>query len=175
MAKQTRRSEALGVAIQMEREGMAFYQKAAEGMKESLGKKMFLSLVGDEKRHVEIFQQMAAEAGVRPAGMDEIDQQGPIARIAGIFQDVGRKVKKEIKPDDDDIKVIEVAKGMEEKAYFFYVDVAKSVNDAAEKDILLKIAEEENEHFRILEDTRMYLTYPKMWHIIQERPVIDGG
>ena len=64
---------------------------------------------------------------------------------------------------------------MEEKAYFYYTGAAKTMADAQEKKILLKIAEEENEHFRILNDTRLYLTYPEMWNIIQEKPVIDGA
>jgi rubrerythrin len=80
-----------------------------------------------------------------------------------------------MKSSDGDIKAIDLALGMEEKAYAYYTDAAKAMTDGQEKDILLKIAEEENEHFRILSDTRLYLTYPQMWHIIQEKPVIDGG
>ncbi len=64
---------------------------------------------------------------------------------------------------------------MEEHSYRYYVKAAKALRDAKEKEILRKIAEEENAHFRILSDTRLYLTYPEMWHIIQEKPVIDGG
>lgn len=38
-----------------------------------------------------------------------------------------------------------------------------------------KIALEENEHSRILDDTLLYLTDPAQWQIKEEKPLIDGG
>ena len=175
MAKGTGRSDALGAAIRMEEEGIRFYTKAAGQSRDPLGKKMFLSLVKDEERHAQIFREMAAQEGVRPSRVGEMDKASPAARIRSIFKGAAGKVKKALKADAGDVKVIDIALRMEEKAYFHYSEAAKAMTDSREKRILQKIAEEENEHFRILNDTRLYYTYPQMWHIIQERPVIDGG
>lgn len=173
MAKQTKRSGALGVAIQMEKEGIAFYTKAADQTKNPLGRKMFLSLVGDEQRHVRIFEELAAQEGVIPSAAEELDDNNPMKRAGSFFKAASKKTGKTA--SDDDIKAIDFALGMEKDAYFFYLNAAKAVSDPAEKEILQKIAEEENQHFRILNDTRLYLSYPEMWHIIQEKPLIDGG
>lgn len=175
MAKKMKRSDALGVAVRMEQEGIEFYTTAGRECRDPLGKRMFLSLVKDEERHLEIFREMAAQKGVRPGRADEMDESSPAKRVRPIFKGAAKKLKKALKAGDGDLQAIDVALGMEEKAYFYYTEAAKATGDAGERNILLKIAEEENEHFRILNDTRLYLTYPQMWHIIQEKPVIDGG
>lgn len=176
MAEQDKRSEALGVAIQMEKEGIGFYTRASEQHSHPFGKKMFASLAKDEERHVAIFQEMAAAAGVRPSRADELDQEGPLKRMNAIFREVGKQVAEAMSPSDDDIKVIGIAKEMEQKAYAFYTETADQATDDEEaKAILRKIALEENEHYRILEDTRLYLTDPAEWNLKEEKPLIDGG
>ncbi len=175
MTEEFRRSEALGIAVRMENQGMDFYRKASEQSSHPFEKRMFLSLVQDEKRHAEIFRQMAEREGVRPSTLDEMNREGPIKRISAIFRDVATQIKQELKPDDDDIKVIDIAKGLEEKAYDFYSSTAKQITDAAEKALFEKIAAEENEHWRILDDTKLYLTDPAQWHLKEEKPLIDGG
>ena len=175
MADKAKRSDALGIAIRMEEEGIRFYSKAAEQAENDLVKKMFASLVKDEERHREIFQEMAAQAGVRPSRADELGESSPAKRIQSIFKGAAAKVKKSLRDTGEIVQAIDIALGMEEKAYFSYTAAAKKMAGGQEKEILLKIAEEENEHFRILSDTRLYLTYPQMWHIIQEKPVIDGA
>jgi len=35
--------------------------------------------------------------------------------------------------------------------------------------------DEQNEHFRLLEDTLLYLTDPVEWNFKEEKPLIDGG
>lgn len=175
MAGKAKRSDALGIAIRMEEEGIQFYSKAAEQAENTLAKKMFASLVKDEERHRAIFQEMATQEGVRPSRANELEESSPAKRIQSIFKGAAAKAKKSLKSTDEVVRALDIALGMEEKAYLFYAGAAKTMADALEKEILLKIAEEENEHFRILNDTRLYLTYPEMWNIIQEKPVIDGA
>ena len=175
MTEDLKRSEALGAAINMEKEGMAFYRQAAEKMADPLAKKMFLSLVEDERRHAEIFQQMADQAGVRPTAVEELDKESPLQRVRTIFHDAAKQVREDLSPDDDQVKVIDIAKDMEQKAYDFYTATAKECDDPTEKDILGKIAAQENEHWRILDDTKLYLTNQAEWNIKEEKPVIDGG
>lgn len=175
MATSAKRSDALGVAIHMEQEGIKFYTEAGERSANLRGKRMFFSLVKDEERHLAIFREMAAREGVRPSRADELEKSSPVSRIGPLFKGAAGKARQAMKSSDGDIKAIDIALGMEEKAYSCYTAAAKAMADGQEKKILLKIAEEENEHFRILNDTRLYLTYPQMWNIIQEKPVIDGG
>lgn len=175
MAEQDKRSEALGIAVQMEREGMEFYRKASDRSAHPFTKKMLLSLVEDEKRHEQIFREMAKEAGVRPRTLDEMDKEGPLKRIAAIFRETAARLKEEVKPEDDDIKVINIARDMERKAFDFYSATAGQMDDPVERSAFEKIAAQENDHWRILDDTLLYLTNPAEWHIKEEKPLIDGG
>lgn len=175
MAKTAKRSDALGVAVKMEQEGSKYYKKAAKAAKNPLGKKMFLSLAKDEERHEKLFKEMAREAGVDPSDAGEIKRLELHKRMEELFRAVAKKAKKAAKADDNDIKAIDIALGMEEESYKYYTDAAKGIQDSAEGEILRRIADEENEHFKILNDTRLYLAYPQMWYIMQEKPVIDGG
>lgn len=175
MATAKKRSEALGTAIRMEEEGIKFYTRCAGRVRSPLAAKMFRSLVGDEKRHKAVFRAMAKEEGVLPAAAKEIGRGNPLQRRENIFREAGRLLKRSLKPSDGDIKAIDMALEMEGKSFAFYMEVARNCRDEQEGRILLRIASEENEHYRILNDTRLYLTYPEMWHIIDEKPLIDGG
>ena len=86
-----------------------------------------------------------------------------------------RQVKEDLNAEDDQVKAIDIALGMEESAYKFYKDTADACENADAKEMLLKIANEENEHYRILDDTRLYLTNQAEWFIKEEKPVIGGG
>ncbi len=172
MTHQSKISDALGIAVQMEQEGQRFYAEAAEKMTHPFGRRMFLSLAKDEQRHERVFRQMAREEGVRPGEMDEINQEGPIKRIRAIFREAAKDA---ISPGADDVEAIKAAMKLEEAAYQFYSETAESSDNATERSVLEKIALEENEHFRILDDTLLYLTDPAEWNIKEEKPLIDGG
>jgi len=175
MSDQARVSEAIGAAVEMERKGIAFYQAAAQKMSDPFAKKMFLSIAEDEKRHERIFRDMAAKAGARPADLQEMNREGPIRRVQAIFRELGRKVTEDVRPDDDRIKALDMALRMEEESYAFYSETAKTCPDEKEKEMFLLIANEENEHYRLFDDTKLYLTNPAEWNIKEEKPLIDGG
>ena len=175
MSEPSKNSEALGIAVNMEEEGIAFYKKTAERMTDPFAKKMFLSIAEDERRHKRIFEQMAQAEGVTPADVGQAETDGPIARIQAIFKELGRKVKEDLDPEDSQIDALNIAIDMEKKAYDFYNSAAQDCPDAGEQEILRKIAKEENEHWRIFDDTKLYLTDQAEWNIKEEQPVIDGG
>jgi rubrerythrin len=118
---------------------------------------------------------MAAEEGVRPAEADEISKEGPIRRVSTIFKSMAEDLKAEMKPDDDDLAIIRKALELEKQAFEAYTQWSKESRDPTESSILEMMALEENEHWRILDDTLLYLTYPEEWHIKEEKPLIDGG
>ncbi len=172
MGSPSKISEALGIAVHMEQEGQEYYAKAAHIMTHPFVKSMFLSLVKDELRHEQVFRKMALDAGIRPAEMDEMDQEGPIQRIRAVFKQAGEAAAAD---GENDAEVLRTAMKMEEGAYKFYTETAEATENETEKEILRKIAAEENEHYRILDDTLLYMTDPVKWNLKEENPVIDGG
>jgi len=175
MATPSSVSEALGIAIRMEQEGQKFYADAAARMEHPFGRRMFESLVSDEKRHERVFREMAEKRGVRPASASEIDPRGPAVRVSAIFRSMADKLSATVRPSDDDIVVLRQAMELERAAFEFYSDTSRLTANSVEKEILRDIAGEENEHYRILDDTLLYLTNPTEWHLKEEHPLIDGG
>ena len=175
MSDERKTSEALGIAVEMERKGMAFYNEAVTRTSNPFAQEMFRSLANDEKKHERVFLQMAEETGVRPSELDEMDPAGPIRRIQAIFKNAAAGIRGQATDQGNDIKVIQIAKGMEQEAFHFYASAAGNAEDALEKEAFEKIARQENEHWRILDDTQLYLTDPAKWHLKEENPLIDGG
>ena len=164
MIRKSKISEALDIAVRMEQEGQAFYAEAAEKMTHPFGRRMFLSFVNDEQRHEQIFRQMAREEGCLPAETDEIKPEGPTKRIRAIFRDT---TKDAVSPGADGVELIRAAMEVEERAFRLYSEMAKATDSATERSILEKIAREENEHSRILDDTLLYLYLagPAQWRL----------
>ncbi|KYK21001.1 hypothetical protein AYK21_01240 [Thermoplasmatales archaeon SG8-52-2] len=53
--------DAILTAIQMEKDGYAFYTKAAAQTQSDMGRTIFESLAADEQRHLDVFQKMFEE------------------------------------------------------------------------------------------------------------------
>ena len=53
--------DAIKTAIQMEKDGYSFYQKAAAQTSSDMGRTVFKSLAADELLHVEVFEKLFNE------------------------------------------------------------------------------------------------------------------
>ena len=53
---------AIEIAIKMEKDAIEFYTEAAGKTTNPVGKKMFLSITEDEKRHLQLLSQIFREA-----------------------------------------------------------------------------------------------------------------
>ena len=49
---------AIEIAVKMEKDAISFYQDAARKTKNPVGKKMFLTITEDEKRHLKMLSQI---------------------------------------------------------------------------------------------------------------------
>ncbi len=168
--EQAKRSEALAVAIQLETDGMKFYEEASGKTTKPFGKRMFLSLVEDERRHLKMLHDIAKEI----APMDECDA-GAVFKgtIKTIFKEVTDNLQTRLEADPDDVEAVKIAMEFEEKGYKFYEKAAGEATDANEKKLFDILAVEENGHWTILEDTYTYLTAPEQWDIRENPPLLD--
>lgn len=169
-----RMADTIRTGIAMEAEGLRAYQEAATRTSHPFAKEMFLSLASDEKRHQEWFEALAAKRGIAPAPLDHLDPDGFLKSIREVFGKLRGQLGA-VAVDADDIKAIDAALGLEEESYKLYAEAAKAAADPDEKALLEFVAHEENNHYRILDDTKLYLTDPEKWNIKEENPLIDGG
>ena len=168
--EQAKGSEALAVAIQLETDGMKFYEEASGKTSNPFGKRMFLSLVEDERRHLKMLHDIAKDI----APMGQCDAGAVFkGKITTIFKEVTDNLQKRIEADPDDVEAVKIAMEFEGKGYKFYEKSAAEATDPNEKKLFDILAVEENGHWTILEDTYTYLTAPEQWDIRENPPLLD--
>ncbi|MBN1958019.1 MAG: ferritin family protein [Desulfuromonadales bacterium] len=141
-------------AMKMELEGQAFYQKlAAETASEGL-RKIFTELADDEQKHYAIFSKLKAAEGV-----DAMADSRALETARNLFS--------ELQADQDSNQLLKTnldgyqyAMQAEKESADLYRDAAEKEPDPAIKELLLKIAQEEDKHLNILENIFDFVNAP---------------
>ncbi|MBU6391316.1 MAG: ferritin family protein [Planctomycetes bacterium] len=143
-------------AMQMEKDGESYYRELTEKIG-NLGLKRILTMLADaEVIHYNILLKMKKNEKI---GMTDT----PIlADVKNIF--IKMKEEKEITGINiSQVELYKKAQQIEEKSQNFYLDKAGEVEDLLQKEIFLKIAEEEKKHFFILESVIDFVSRPQRW------------
>lgn len=159
----------LQYAIQLERDGQAFYAEAAANTRNPLGKKMFESLAADERRHEEV---LLALAGNRA---DELVGELPKKRLATLFATLGAQARAELGADAGDTAALEKALEMERASIAHYRAQGERAVSERARALYARLVEEENQHADILENCLTYLNKTGQWYLWEEGAVLDGG
>jgi rubrerythrin len=158
----------IALAIKTEKDGIEFYKQAAQKTTHPFGKEMFLSFIEDEKRHLEILEQISKEMDV------PFDTTySPRNRLKTIFENVADQVIDHITPTTDEIEAIKLALEIENEGYEFYEDQAQ--NNPQHSTLFERLAREESEHISVLQNLRNYLTDTGHWFMYEEHQMVDGG
>lgn len=167
---------ALEKAMEVERQGKAFYEEAAERVQDPAGKDVFRTLAKDEVEHIRLLQ----------AEYDKIESEGEWmaldeARVCEpqtplkLFPDQ-RDAALIIPPTATDIDALKLAMDFEEKGYKAYVQAQKETDDPKGKKVFAFLAKQENSHYVFLQKTLDYLVNQGVWYFDeQEFPMFDGG
>ncbi len=167
-------SKIIRTAIDMEEDGIDFYQKAAEKSSHPLGRKMFLSFTEDEKRHLAVLEEILAD--LKFSDFDQFFQEKtPREKITSIFKEVKKEVKERIAANPDEIEALEIGMNMESKSVKFYQEALEKAGDISQKAFLRRLVEEEKEHYQILQNTHSYLKDSGDWFLWEEKGLLDGG
>jgi len=161
-------------AIDMEEDGIGFYQKAAEKSSHPLGRKMFLSFTEDEKRHLAVLKEILAD--LKFSDFHQLFQEKtPREKITSIFKEGKKEVKERIAANPDEIEALEIGINMESESVEFYQEAFKKAEDTPQKTFLGRLVEEEKEHYQILQNTHSYLKNSGDWFLWEEKGLLDGG
>ncbi len=163
-------NEALELAIQTERDGIAFYRNAADKTADGLGRKMFLSLVSDEERHLAVLQRISCEESVC---IEDLGDVMPKMRLKTIFSEATDAADTGASSESD-VAAITIAMEMEQKGYEQYARDAKDATDPVVAKIYERLAAEENEHWEILSETLSYLQDTGNWYMWGEYSFPQG-
>jgi len=105
-------------AIKMETDAISFYREAAEKTSHPFGKKMFLSFVEDEKRHLEMLSDLFKS-------MDfTLKTAEPMENMKTIFESLKDEMMEKISASTDELNAIKIAMDMEKEGYEHYKKTA---------------------------------------------------
>jgi len=145
-------SQALEMALQIEENGEAFYEAAAESSDDSEVAQLFEELAARERRHYEVFAAMAEAVGPPPEPSDEeIGDYASFLQVAldnAVFDGADKALRMAEEARDRDA-ALRAAMGFEKDTMLFYYDLREMVDDA-DRATITDIINEEKQHLRRL-------------------------
>jgi rubrerythrin len=147
--------EVLKIAEQIERNGIAFYETAAERFGGDM-KRTLLRLADMERTHEQIFATMRRE--LPDQGYKAIDPEGEAGRYLAAFADGQIFAPKAdstalLGPEKSERDILETAIGLEKDSVVFYVAIKDAVPESLGEDKIDWIIQEEMAHIVLLSKT----------------------
>ncbi len=143
-------------AMKVEKEGESYYREMSDHT-QNLGLKRIFNILADEEvKHYEVLKAMMKEENLN------LNELNLITDTKTIFETL-QKQKDKVDFDRSQIQFYKDAIAREENSHNFYINEAKKIEDKAEKEIFLKIAEEEIKHKKVLEEIIHFLEEPCDW------------
>lgn len=138
-------------AISMEIEGKDFFEAAAQRMTHPRAKEMFMSLVKQEQRHVDILERELSRLseGIGWASLKEMREGGTTYPKMSVFKDRAiRRLK--IGPDAGELEVLSIGIEVEKKSMDYYRAAGNEAVDPKAREIFTWLVGEEGGHLTIL-------------------------
>ncbi len=147
--------EVFAVAEQIERNGAAFYRKAAENFSDERIKKILLGLAAMEDGHIEIFHNMRNELSDDEKQATTFDPEGQIdeylkVMAGGYVFKINVDPADLVKPDSTLTNVLDTAIEMEKDSIVFYLGVKEMVPERLGKNKIDALIKEEMRHLALL-------------------------
>jgi rubrerythrin len=164
MAENERSLHMLKIALEIEEEGMSFYEEAIFKTKNPLALEIFGGLKADEDVHIERIKSIyTALEGEGSWSDDWTKLESNHDGLIPLFHELTRKHGKGITADTDDIEALDIGIELEEKSVKVYEDYLVQATDPHEKLFTERMLYEEKNHHAILMDMKSYLTNPDGW------------
>jgi rubrerythrin len=137
------------MAEQMERNGGAFYRKAAESTKDSENRAFLLELAAMEDQHEKIFQTMRSELSAKEKQSTVFDPQGEAGQYLRALADTRVFFEKEM--DVSSMRqILKSAIEAEKDSIVFYLGMKEAVPENLGQGRIDHIIREEMGHVRLL-------------------------
>ena len=161
MSNITNVKDAIKTAIQMEKDGYSFYEKAAAQTSSDMGKTIFKSLAADELLHLEIFKKLFNEKVGKDEWYNLVNTSSKYTDIP-IFPKDLKKIEG-ANPDTNEIDALRIAMDSEQKAIDYYSKIIETIKDDEVKKIIDEIINQEKSHYNILEGEFHHITSTGYW------------
>ncbi len=162
----------LQVAIQMERDGKAFYLKAAAGSENLLARRIFEELAVQEDFHIErilqIYEKMKKEEPLK----EWVTAVAGVGNLEKVFQE---SLQEKARASENDLNALRFGLEIEDKSVKYYENLATYAVDSYEKRFYLTLTQEERDHYLRIMDSIEYLSDPVGWFYTKQKSMVDGG
>ena len=160
---------AIEIAIKMETDAINFYNEASKKANHSVGKKMFLTIAEDEKRHLDMLNQILK-------GLDiKIKDVSPIKNIKTVFEEMKDEMMHKVEATTDELEAFKIAMKMEKEGIEFYKKAVSGAKTDKEKSLFERLIKEEQQHYDIFANTYFFLSDTGSWFMWEEHSIVDGG
>lgn len=142
-------------AMQMEKDGEEFYRQLAQQANNKGLSTILTMLADDEVKHYNAIKTMQTE-------MPDMPETTVLSGAKNIFiqmKDSGEHFDLDIKQID----LYKKAQDIEQKSQDFYLQKADEATDKTQKDVFLKLAEEEKKHYFLLGNLIEFVSRPGRW------------
>jgi len=143
-------------AMQMEKEGEAYYREIGRKVNEKGLKNILSMLADDEAKHYAIIKQMAGD--LKP----EMEPSDILSQAKNIF----RQMKEESSgfiSGNDQTDLYRKAQEIEKRSIAFYSGKVSELKGESEREMMHRLADEEKRHYFLLENIIQFVSRPKVW------------
>jgi len=143
-------------AMEIEKEGENYYRDLAKRSENAGMIKIMSWLAEAEAKHYDIFKAMK-------------DDEVPVLAETNLLPDAKQvflKISKNstnIKVDISQTDLYRKAREIEKKSIDFYMQKSEEIADQDNREVVLKIAEEEKKHYFLLDNIIDFITRPETW------------
>jgi rubrerythrin len=160
--------DALEMAMKMETDAIAFYTEAARKTSYPVGKKMFLTIAEDEKRHLSMIAQIIKGLQITHSDVS------PLQNVKTVFESMKHEMMKKIEATDDELEAFTIAMQMEKEGMEFYKKTLAVSKKEKERALLERLIREEQQHYDVFANTHQFLADTGNWFMWEERGIVEG-
>lgn len=168
------------LSIELEEKGYDFYKLTAAKTGNPLAAATLASLADRELEHIKRINEFYASL----TGGKPVDAKWLIAvetppekreLLQPILQKLKTSLDKKFTSTADIDEAYKIAEDLETESYELYDKIAGKADNEYAKKFYTALAQEEREHYAILDETLQYLKTPGDWFKLQERWIVEGG
>jgi rubrerythrin len=152
----------------MESDAIKFYMEAAQKMRYPAGKKMFLAITEDERRHLEMISLLIRGMSITAQDVS------PMKNVKTVFESMKSEMMQRVAASTDELEALKVAMDMEREGKKFYEKSLAEAKTDKEKALFKRLIEEEKQHYEMFSNTYSHLSDTGNWYLWEERGVIEG-
>lgn len=164
--------EALKRALKFEDDGVAYYEKAMEETSDPLALDILKTLRDEEVKHKGRIKRIYDGVSSGGSWVNE-DPGAPMPTFENVFERMGGKPASGTFQTEK--AAMEHALEIESSGRGMYQNLASDAASDAERQFYERLADEENDHLQIIQDSLEYFEDPQGWFQKHERGTLDGA